>query len=339
MEDLQDRPPHEALFGLMMGAWITQAVGTLARLRIPDAVAGGAATAPEVAAELALQPDATYRLMRACAAAGIFTRLDEQRFALSPVGELLRSGVPGSMRALFDAETAPGHWLPWGKLDERVRGGEVQTVPTLGMDLWEYYRQNPGEQRDFADGMTGLSASSVAAVLGAYEFGDPRKVVDVGGSHGVFLAGVLGRHPEARGILFDMPQIVAEAGETLERLGVAERVERQGGDFLASVPAGDLYLLKFILHDWDDASCIRILANCRAAMADGGKVVVTEMLIGGLADPPSPAPFLDLNMMVLMPGRERTVAEFAALFAAAGLKLAQVVPTGSPFFVLEAVAA
>ena len=332
-----ERPPHEALFGIMMGMWVAQAVGTLARLDIPDAVAAGHTTAAAVAKKLALDPDATYRLLRACAVVGLFARPDEETFVLTPLGELLRSDVPGSMRSIFDAETAPGHWLPWGRFDARVKTGESQVEATLGTDIWSYYKNNPVEQRHFAEGMSGLSASSVAAILAAHDFGDPRKVVDVGGSLGVFLAGVLNKYPEAQGVLFDLPQVVAEALPSLEQAGVAKRVERVGGNFLEAVPAGgDLYLLKHILHDWDDASCETILKACRAAMAPGGKVVVAEMVIGGLSDPPGPAPFLDLNMMVLLPGRERTVPQFAALFAAAGLELLEVVPTASPIVLLVA---
>ncbi len=337
MEPSPERPPHEALFGIMMGMWISQAVGTLARLDIPDAVAAGCSTAAEVAAKLDLDPDATYRLMRACAAVGLFARADEANFALTPLGELLRSDVPGSMRSIFDAETAPGHWLPWGRLDARVQTGQSQVEATLGSDIWTYYRNNPAEQRHFAEGMSGLSASSVGAILEAHDFGDPRKVVDVGGSHGVFLAGVLNRYPQASGVLFDLPHVVAEAGGSLEGAGVAGRVEKVSGNFLEAVPeGGDLYLLKHILHDWDDASCITILEGCRRGLAPGGRVVVAEMVIGGLTDPPGPAPFLDLNMMVLLPGRERTIAQYAALFTAAGLELARVTPTASPMVVLEA---
>jgi predicted O-methyltransferase YrrM len=338
--NIQDeRPPHEILFGMVIGTWLSQTVGTIARLRIPDAVAAGAATATAVAEKLSLDTDATYRVMRGAAAAGIFLRLDEERFALSPLGELLRSDVPGSMRAFLDVQSAPGHWLSWCRLDDTVRKGKSQVEEALGSDVWTYFSRNPEEERTFAEAMTGLSTGMVAAILAVHDFGPVTKVVDVGGSQGVFLAGVLNQQPAARGVLFDLPQITAGAGEALRQSGVADRVECVSGDFFASVPeGGDLYLLKHILHDWDDAACIKILENCRQAMAPGGKVAVAEMLIGGYADPPGPAIFLDINMMVMLPGRERTVEEFAKIFAAAGLKLANVVPTQSPVVLLEAVA-
>lgn len=330
-------PPHEILFGMVAGIWAGQAVGTLARLRIPDAIAAGHATAAAVADRLGLDRESTFRLMRACAAAGILERKDEEHFALSPLGELLRSDAPGSLRSFMDVQTAPGHWQPWGHLDAVVRSGEAQVEKALGGDIWSYFEKNPEEQKTFAEAMGGLSANAVGAVLEAHDFGDPRHVVDVGGSHGIFLAALLNRHPEARGTLFDLPHVIADAGAFLDGAGVAARVDKVAGSFLDSVPAGgDLYVLKHILHDWDDPTCRRILENCRQAMAPGGKIAIVEMVIGGLGDPPGPAPFLDLNMMVLLPGKERTIADFAALLDAAGLKLDRVVPTASPMFLLEA---
>ena len=339
MNPPEEKPPQEILFGMVVGLWISQTVGTLARLGIPDAVAAGAATAEAVAQQLSFDADSTFRLMRGGAAAGIFLRPDEKTFVLTPMGELLRSDVPGSLRSFLDVQTAPGHWLSWARLDGTVRSGKAQVEEALGSDIWTYFSQNPGELRTFAEAMTGLSIGLVGAVLAAHDFGAVQRVIDVGGSQGVFLAGVLNQQPAAKGVLFDLPQVIAEADESLRRAGVADRVERVGGNFFESVPeGGDLYLLKHILHDWDDAACIEILRNCGAAMAPGGKVAVAEMVIGGYGDPPGPAVFLDLNMMVLQPGRERTVEEFAALFAAAGLELSRVVPTASPVVLLEAVA-
>lgn len=339
MNPQEDKPPHEILFGMVIGLWASQTVGTVARLRIPDAVAAGASTADAVADKLSLDPNATYRLMRGAAAAGIFLRPNEETFVLTPMGELLRSDVPGSLRSFLDVQTAPGHWLSWARLDDTVKTGQSQAEEALGSDIWTYFSRNPQEERTFAEAMTGLSTGLVAAILEVHDFGLVNKVVDVGGSQGVFLAGVLNQVPAAQGVLFDLPQIVAGAGESLRQAGVADRVECASGNFFENVPAGgDLYLLKHILHDWDDAACIKILENCREAMAPGGKVAVAEMVIGGYADPPGPAIFLDLNMMVMLPGRERTVEEFAALFAAAGLQLSKVVPTKSPIVLLEAVA-
>ena len=329
-------PPPAAIFGLVSGMWAAQAVATAARLGIPDQLAHGPRTAAEIATALGADASAVYRLLRGIASVGVLAVEHDGRFALTPVGECLRSGVPGSMRALIIAEMAPGHWLPWANLEHSVRTGKPAAPKALGMDVWEYYKRNADEGFLFAEAMSGMSAMAMQAVLASYSFAGARKVVDVGGSHGAFVAAVLQREPAARGVLFDRPEVVEGAGATLEAAGVTDRVERVGGDFFQSVPAGgDVYLLKHILHDWNDEECVKILGRVREAMAPDGRVVVAEMLISDQG-PPSPAPLLDLNMLVMLSGRERTAEEFGGLFAKAGLKLHGVTPTHSPVAVIEA---
>jgi hypothetical protein len=336
MHDSATIPPPAQVFGLVSGMWAAKAAATLASLRIPDVLAQGSKTAAEVAKAIGADASAVFRLMRGVASLGVLRLESEGRFALTPVGELLRSDVPGSMRSLLVAEMAPGHWLPWGDLEGAVRTGKPSAPKALGMDVWEYYQKNAEEGFHFAEAMTGLSSLALEAVLAAYSFAGAQKVVDVGGSHGAFLAAVLKREPTARGVLFDRPDVIEGAGATLAGAGVAARVERVGGSFFEGVPAGgDVYLLKHILHDWSDDECVTILRHVREATAPGARVVVVEMLVtdGG---PPSPAPLLDLNMLVMLTGKERTADEFGALFAQAGLVLASVTPTHSPFAVLEA---
>jgi hypothetical protein len=328
-------PPPAQVFGLISGIWAAKADATCAELGIPDILAHGPKTAEEVAKAVGADPSATYRLMRAVVSVGVLTAEPNGRFALTPVGEILRTGVPGSMRSLLLAETAPGHWLPWGHLTEAVRTGTPSVPKVLGKGAWEYYRDNPEEGRLFSEGMTGISEMVVQAVLSAYSFAGAKKIVDVGGAHGAFLAAVLDREPAASGVLFDQPQVIEGAGATLEK--VAARVERIGGDFFKEVPqGGDVYLVKHILHDWSDDECLSILKNVRAAMDPQGRVVVVELLIG---DQAGAAPLMDLNMLVMLSGRERTADEFGALFAKAGLRLSSVTPTHSPMVVIEAVPA
>jgi hypothetical protein len=336
MTDSHAIPPPAAVFGIVSGMWAAKAAATAASLRIPDVLAHGPKTAEEVASAIGADAGAVYRLMRGVAAVGVLTAEPGGRFALTAVGELLRSDVPGSMRSLLVAEMAPGHWLPWGDLEHSVRTGKPAAPKSLGMDLWDYYKKNSDEGFHFAEAMSGISSMAMQAVLAAYSFSGARKVVDVGGSHGSFLSAVLQREPQARGVLFDRPETVEGAGATLAGAGVADRVERIGGSFFESVPAGgDVYLLKHILHDWNDDECVAILSRVREAMAPGARLVVVEMLIS--ADgPPSPAPLLDLNMLVMLTGKERTKDEFAAIFAKAGLTLSAVTPTHSPFAVIEA---
>jgi hypothetical protein len=316
--------------------WAAKAAAAAASLRIPDVLAHGPKSADEVARAIGADPSAVYRLMRGVASIGVLAAEPGGRFSLTPVGELLRSDAPGSMRSLLVAEMAPGHWLPWGDLESAVRTGKPVASKALGMEIFDYYQKNSEEGFQFAEAMSGLSALALQAVLAAYSFAGARKIVDVGGSHGAFLAAVLKGEPDARGVLFDRPEVIEGAGATLAGAGVADRVERIGGSFFESAPAGgDTYLLKHILHDWSDDECVTILRRVREAMVPTARVVVVEMLISD-GGPPSPAPLLDLNMLVMLTGKERTAEEFGALFARAGLALARVTPTHSPFSVIEA---
>ena len=336
MNDSQQIPPPAAVFRLITGMWAAKAAATAASLRIPDVLAQGPKTADEVARAIGANPAAVYRLMRGIASVGVLAATPDGKFGLTPVGEILRSDVPGSMRSAIVAEMAPGHWLPWGDLEHSVMTGEPSAPKALGMDIWQYYEKNPEEGFLFAEAMSGISAMALHAVLEAYSFAGAKKLVDVGGSHGAFVAAVLQREKSASGVLFDRPEVIEGAGATLEGAGVAARVERVGGNFFESVPAaGDVYLLKSILHDWNDDECVTILRRVREAMAPSARVVVVEMLITS-SGPPSPAPLLDLNMLVMLTGKERTADEFGALFAKAGLALKSVTPTHSPFAVLEA---
>ena len=330
--------PPQVLMHLMMGGWAMQAVGTLARLRIADHIASGPTSVATAAERARVDAAALHRLLRACAMLGVVRETAPKTYALTPVGELLRSDVPGSMRSLLDAETAPGHWLPWMRLDECVRRGTTQATAALGSDVWTYYAKNPDEGRAFSEGMTGLSAMAIGAVNAVYTPPAAKKVVDVGGAHGAFLAAMLNELPTASGVLFDRPEVVETATSTLAAAGVLDRVERSGGDFMKAVPAGgDLYLLKHIVHDWSDAEVVTILENVRRAVVPGGHVIIVEMAVPEDGSP-SPAILLDLNMLVMLTGKERTAGEMNALFTRAGFTPTRVVPTPSPFVVVEAVA-
>ena len=336
MTDSQALPPPAAVFRIVSGMWAAQAVATAAKMRIPDLLADGPKTAQEVAKAINADASGVYRLMRAVTSMGVLTMQADQRFALTPLGDCLRSDVAQSMRSLIIAEMAPGHWRPWAELEYSVRTGQSSVPKTLDMDIWEYYKQNNEEGVLFAEAMSGMSHMAMHAVLASYSFAGASMVVDVGGSHGDFVLSVLQRETSARGILFDRQEVIDGAAANVTAAGMVDRVERVAGDFFKSVPAGgDVYLLKHILHDWNDEECITILKNVRTAMAPGARVVVVEMLIND-QDPHSLAPLLDLDMLVMVSGKERTADEFAALFVKAGLKLSGVTPTHSPVAVIEA---
>lgn len=339
MHGIETPAPPQVLMQMIMGGWAMQAIGSLARLRVPDALAGGPTTVGVAAERARVEPAALHRVLRAAAMLGVVKETASRTYALTPVGELLRSDVPGSMRALFDAETAPGHWLPWMRLDDCIRTGRTHAEDALGTDVWSYYAAHPEEGRAFSEGMSGMSVMAIGAIEQAYEPPVASRIVDVGGAHGALLAALLRKAPAARGVLFDRPEVVETASETLAKHGVEERVERAGGDFFREVPAGgDLYVLKHIVHDWNDAEVATILANVRRAIAPGGHVVIVEMALPEDGTP-SPALLLDLNMLVMLPGKERTASEMKALLVAAGFRPTRVVATPSPFVVIEAVAA
>jgi O-methyltransferase/methyltransferase family protein len=329
-------PPPAVMMQLVTGYWISQAVGVTARLGVADELANGARSSAELAAAVGADASALYRVLRTLSSIGVFAEVSPGRFGLTPLGETLRSGVPGSMRDFAVAETAYGHWQPWGRMIDSVRTGRSSARETLGIELWEWYSQNPDEAEYFSAAMGNLSEVASSEVVRVYDFSKASKIVDVGGAHGVLLAAALKSNPSAGGVLFDLPHVIATARDGVRANGIADRVELVGGDFLREVPAGDLHLLKQILHDWDDEHAVQILANCQKTLPPGAPLLLVEMLIPE-DNSPSPAQPMDLNMLVMLSGRERTTKEYADLLDATGFRLEQVIPTHTPFYVIEAI--
>jgi hypothetical protein len=312
--------------------WATRAAAAFARLHGPDKLAYGPLTSTELARAMNVDLDALRRLLRALGPLGIVARSDAERWHLGDVGQLLRSDVPGSLRSLLLIESAPAHYLPWGQCEHSIRTGQPATGPALGGDIWSYYERHADEAREFADAMTGISALSTGAAIAAYDFSQARSVVDVAGSHGAFLSAVLRQVPDARGILFDLPQVIDDAYAPALAADVAARIDKRSGSFFEAVPSGaDTYLLKHILHDWNDDDCVRILRVLATAMPKTARLVVVELLL----DDHGPGPYVDLNMLVMLAGRERSLPEFGELFDRASLRLAKHVSTSSPYVVLE----
>lgn len=324
--------------------WASQVCGTAARLRLADHLSDGPATIPELAAVTAADPDGLSRLLRAGATVGLFTEHDDGRFSLTPLGaELTDDQAAGSVRDYAIALTAPGHYLTYGRLCEAVISGQRQDGAALGTDTWAYYAGHPEEGSAFARAMGNLSADASAAVLRCWDATRFRRIVDVGGSHGVLLAGLLTAAPQATGVLFDRPEVAERARGWLADHGFAGRVDSIGGDFLDEVPAGgDLYVLKAVLHDWDDRQALRILRNVHRAAQPGTTLAIIE---GPLPAQPGPSLMHLLNLMMLAQtnGRERTIAEYTGLLEQAGYRLEQTVPaTGYggipyPWTVIEAI--
>jgi len=329
-------PPPVAMMGLITGYWVSQAVGVVALLGVADQLGEGPRGSDELARAVGADPQALYRVLRLLASLGVFAEVAPDSFALTPLGETLRSDSPGSVRNFAITETAPGHWLPWGRLHESVRSGRPMAREALGMELFDWYAQNPEEAGFFNAAMGNLSALAASELVRVYDFSAVRTVADVGGAHGVLLTAVLRANPAARGILFDLPHVIATAGDAVAEEGLSQRCELVSGDFFEAVPEGaDLHLLKQIVHDWDDERATRLLQNCHRALGPAGKLLLVEMVIPP-ENQPSPAQAMDLNMMVLLGGRERTEEDYQRLFQAAGFRLERVIPTHSPFSVIEA---
>lgn len=332
----RDVSPPAAMMGLITGYWVSQAVGVVAQLGVADELGGGPRGSDEVARAVGADPQALYRVLRLLASVGVFAEVAPRSFGLTPLGETLRSSVPGSVRNFAITETAPGHWLPWGRLHDSVRTGRPMAREALGMELFDWYAQNPEEAGFFNAAMGNLSALAADELVRVYDVSAVRTVADIGGAHGILLGAVLRANPAARGILFDMPHVIATAASAIAAEGLTDRCELVSGDFFEAVPEGaDLHLLKQIVHDWDDDRATRLLRNCHRALGPAGKLLLVEMVLPQ-DNRPSPAQAMDLNMMVILGGRERTEEEYRHLLGEAGFRLQRVIPTHSPFSVIEA---
>jgi ubiquinone/menaquinone biosynthesis C-methylase UbiE len=319
--------------------WVTRTIYAAAKLGLADLVKDGAKSAEELAAATGAHAPSLYRLLRALASVGIFVEDDQKRFAQTPLSETLRSDTPGSLRAMAMVELGQEHFPAWGNLMHSVMTGEIAFDNLFKQNAWEYYAQNPEDASNFNTSMKGLTEMVNAAVLASYDFSGFGKVVDVAGGTGRLISSILCVNSEARGELFDLPHVIAEAGPLLSAAGVKDRCETTTGDFFKSVPeGGDAYVMKWIIHDWDDEKSIVILKNIHRAMNKDGKLLLIEMVVPE-GNQPDLSKFMDLNMMVMTGGCERTESEFSALLSAAGFKLNRVVRTSSPVCVVEAVRA
>jgi hypothetical protein len=328
--------PTATLRRLVNGYQVTQAIHVAATLGIADLLRESPRTSTELADQTETHAPSLHRVLRALAAVGVLHEDDDGRFALTEVGECLRSDAAEPVGGWAAYVGLPSHFAAWSNLLHAVRTGENAFRSAHGSTVWEYRERHPDEGAVFDWAMTDITQRANRHLLEAYDFGHFGAVVDVGGGHGALLAALLGVHPQMRGVVFDQPHVVAGAPEVLEAAGVADRCEIVGGSFFDAVPpGGDAYLLKAILHDWEDDDAVRILRSCRGAIADGGAVLVVERELGEPnADPD--AKFSDLNMMVGPGGRERSRDEFATLLSAGGFALERVVPTAIGLSVFEA---
>jgi hypothetical protein len=331
--------PSAFLIQIMLGSLATQAVYVAATLGIADLLVDGPKSVDELARSRNADPASLYRVLRALASIGIFAEQDDRVFALTPTAQPLRSDAPNSLRDVVMFWGADWHWEVRGKLLYSVRTGKSAWSQVHGEDVFSYFENNPEAGRIFNRAMSSFSGLATEAVLSAYDFTGIETLVDIAGGEGRLLTGILASYPKLRGVLFDLPYVIDDARDRVAETTVNDRVEFVSGDFFASVPTGaDAYIVKSIIHDWDDERALTILKNIKRAMKPGGRVLLVEAIIAE-GNNQDFGKLIDLEMLVSPGGKERTADEYRELLRRAGLKLNRIVPTNSPFSIIEVVAA
>jgi hypothetical protein len=334
------RPMDQESFGrlrkLIMGFRITQLIHVAAKLGLADHLVLKPQTAAELAPLVGAEPGPLYRLLRALASIGVFTESAGGIFEMTPMADLLRSDRPGSLRStaiLYGDEVV---WDAYGRLSHAVASGMPAFDHLYGQPFYEYLGQHPATAALFHEAMTGFSEQEAAAILAAWDFPAIRMIVDVGGGQGALMAALLRAHPQLQAVIFDRSPPGDDAGRLFADPAIRARARFVQGDFFAAVPEGaDLYVLKSIIHNWNDPAAIAILRTCRAAMPPRGRLLLAERVVP-LGNEPAEAKLFDINMLITAGGQERTEAEYASLFQAAGLEMKRVISTGSPLSLVEA---
>jgi hypothetical protein len=322
---------------LLAGFQLSQALYAAAKLGLADCLRGGPRDAAAIAAEAGADAQSVHRLLRALASIGVFTETEDELFGLTPLGETLTQDSPASMRdlAIMWMET---HYGPFGGLLDTVRTGRCAATTFYGEPFFSWLGGHPEQVERFSRAMANLTGGIKLGAIGSYDFSGAGRIVDVGGADGAVLAHILAGTPTATGIAFDLPHVVAEAESRLAVHGLGERLRLAAGDFFTAVPEGaDTYLLSMILHDWSDAEASRLLASIKAAAPAGARLIAFELVVpdgGG----PHMAKMIDLTMLGMLNGRERTQAEYRTLLEQAGFKFEAVTPTPTPVSIITALA-
>ena len=332
-------PPHVQLIQMATGAWVARTLHAAAMLGLADQLTGKPKSAAELAGDVQAHAPSLHRLMRSLASLGILAEQTEQRYTLTTLGEALKINAPGSARSTVLTFGSPWAQSAWDHLVYSVQTGKTGFEKAQGMPLFYYLAQHPEAASLFNETMVGFHSQEPPAIAAAYDFSTFKTIVDIGGGMGSLLAAILTRYAGPRGVLFDLPHVVAEAPAFLKAKGVNDRVTIEAGDFLKTVPAGgDAYVLSHIIHDWDEDQCLTILSHIRKVVNSGGRLLIAEMVLPA-GDTPHPGKMLDMAMLVWPGGQERTLAEYDQLLSKGGFHLTRVVPTDSAVNVVEAVAA
>jgi SAM-dependent methyltransferase len=332
-----EQPPSAQLMQMIFGFMISQAVSVAASLGIADLLKDGPRDVEDLARRAGVHGGALYRLLRALASVGVFAEEEERRFRSTPLAEPLRADAPDTLRDFSIFFGADFHLRVWGELLYSVKHGQPAFNHLHNSEVFEYLAQHPAHAEVFNSGMTSLSASVSDPIVSAYDFSGIARLADIGGGHGYLLSTILKHYPAMTGVLYDAQAVISGAANVLKRQGVERRCEFVAGDFFESVPrACDAYIMKHIIHDWEDDKSLKILRNCHRAMNPKGRLLVVEMVVPE-GNAPSPSKFLDLEMLLFLHSLERTEKEYRALFTEAGFELTRVVPTPTPYSIVEGV--
>ncbi|EFG79131.1 O-methyltransferase [Mycobacterium parascrofulaceum ATCC BAA-614] len=331
-------PPAAVMMELILNAWVAQAIAAAADLGVADALADGPLSGEALAERVGADADALGRLMRALIGIGVFRRGSDGRYALTPVAATLRTDAPVSMAGMARWVGSAQHREHWSHLSDAIRTGNPVVPKLRGKPIFEYLADEGELARVFDSAMTNVSEFAIAPLTAAYDFSAFGTIVDVGGGHGRLLAAILETAPNSRGVLFDLPDVVACAPELLRKYGVEDRVRVDEGSFFESAPeGGDAYVLKNVIHDWPAEDAVRILKNVRAAAPTGARLLLCEFVIPE-HDRDFHGKWVDIEMLVVAGARERTAEEYRSLFDQAGFRLNRVVDTVSPLSIIEGIA-
>lgn len=333
---MTDIPPQAQLGQMITGYWTSQAIYAAAKFGIADLLTGGPKSVEELASATDTMPELLYRLLRALASVGIFAEEDGKRFSLTPLAEPLGSDVAGSQRSLA-LMMGDDQYRAWGNLADTVQTGDNAYEKIFGKPIFDHLAEQPEKARIFDDAMTGIHGRETGAILDACDFAGIKVLADIGGGNGSKITAILQKHPNMKGILFDLPHVVERARPKIEAAGLGERCQLVTGDFFQAVPSGaDAYVMRHIIHDWNDEKSLTILRNCHAVMSPGNKLLLVESVIPPGNDP-FMGKFLDLTMMLIPGGKERTEDEYRELYDKAGFDLVRIVPTSTEVSVIEGV--
>ena len=332
-------PAHVQLIQMAAGSWVAAALYGAAKLGLADLLADGPRTAADLATPTGTHAPTLRRFLRTLGSLGLVTDTGGGRFALTPLGEALKSGAPGAARSTIMMFGGPIFWRSWEEIVYSLQTGKTGFEKVWGMGAFDYLAQHPEEASLFSETMVGFHGSEPPTVADAYDFSSLNSVVDVGGAAGNMLAAILTRHPSVRGVLYDLPHVVRDAPALLKARGVDDRVTIESGSFFERIPSGgDAYIMSHIIHDWSEEQCMTIFGNCRKAMRPDSRLLIVETVIPE-DNSPHQGKLQDLVMLVLPGGQERTAAEYDSLLAKGGFKLRRVIPTTSVVSIVEAVPA